>query len=506
VEEWGFVDRKPLVGSGTILAGVVIALLYATNLVYCQRSALRVLDAAAVSSDMHANLMWAKSVEEQGWLNPQPYHPWNDWMQSVAPYAQWVSWWGDEKIFQQSPLYAYLLSLFMHKYFGMRVLQALMSITTCVFIALFTGKIAGRTAGWIAFWLAALYAPFYLYSWPFLRDGLGWLLLAASMWALAELGESNWEEPDVWRKALLAGILLGLGFLAKETFQLLIPAIVVALANLAWKRKSGWKVVASVAAAAALAASPLILRNAMVGAPLLSSSNRFAETFIHGNAGSSSSYLAVIPSELGKIMHESDGKTLAMIRATIASHETGVRGWMWLQVLKLRSLLDPFESPDNLSFYFVAHISPVVRFGLRYWMILPAALAGLLLGIWQRERTHFWIWVFVPISLASMLVGIPLSRYRQSLMVMLIPCAAYFLAILYDWVRRREFGKACYASAALLVGWLLMLGPLARQPRRQYERASEYLVSAQIYERLGDEKKAREMMDVVRQRFPGLAK
>src|SRR5262249_14219598 len=143
--------------------------------------------------------------------------------------------------------------------------------------------------------------------------------------------------------------------------------------------------------------------------------------------------------------------------------------------------------------------------GLRYWMILPVALAGLLLGIRRRERTHFWIWIFLPMTLASMLVGIPMSRYRQSLMVMLIPCAAYFLAIFYEWTRGRDFRKAGYAGAALVVGWTLVLGPLARQPREQYERASEYLVSAQIYARLGDETKAREMMDIVRQRFPEFA-
>ena len=74
----GSVDGKPLFGSGTIAAAVVVGLLYAANLVYCQRSALQLLDAAASSSDMHANLAWAKGIEEQGWLNPRPYHPWAD--------------------------------------------------------------------------------------------------------------------------------------------------------------------------------------------------------------------------------------------------------------------------------------------------------------------------------------------------------------------------------------------------------------------------------------------
>lgn len=75
----------------------------------------------------------------------------------------------------------------------MRILQALISIGTCTFIGLFTARIAGRTAGWIAFWLAALYAPFYLYSWPFLRDGLGWFLTAALLWVLSELARQEWS-------------------------------------------------------------------------------------------------------------------------------------------------------------------------------------------------------------------------------------------------------------------------------------------------------------------------
>jgi len=77
-------------------------LLYAANLIYCQHSVLQLLDAGASDSDMHANLMWAKGIREQGWLNPRPYHPWTNWMQLIAPYPQWVEWWGGEQTFQQS--------------------------------------------------------------------------------------------------------------------------------------------------------------------------------------------------------------------------------------------------------------------------------------------------------------------------------------------------------------------------------------------------------------------
>ena len=499
-------ERKPRASTHFVAAGVVIVLLYAANGLFCQRSALQLLDAAATSSDMHANLMWAKGIDEQGWLNAHPYHPWTDWMQSVAPYPQWVQWWGGEKIYQQSPLYAYLLSLFLHRYFWMRGLQALLSIAMCALIGLFSAKVGGQNAGWIGFWMAALYAPFYLYSWPFLRDGLGWLLTVALLWALAELNDKDWREKTSGRIGWLAGIVLGLGFLAKETYLLLIPTVWIALGVLTWKRRQGWGMVARVVVGTLLAISPLVMRNAIVGAPVLSSSNRFAESFILGNAEGSSPYMTVIPSEIGEILRETQGHGLAVIQATVSSHPDGMAGVVRLQIAKLLSLFDPYESPDNLSFYFVAHISPVVRFGLRYWMLVPPGLAGLCLGIWRRDRGHFWIWVLLPVFVISLLMGIPVSRYRQVLMLFLMPCAAYFLVFLKDLYRQGKLRTLGYGFLALLAGWISVLGPLARQPRERYERASEYLVSAQIYHQLGDAKSEQAMREVIRQRFPDSAR
>lgn len=364
------------------------------------------MDEAFTSSNMHANLLWAKTIQEQGWLNPRPYHPWMDWMKAIAPYSQWLQWWGGEQIFQQSPLYAYLLSVFLNKLALMRVLQALMSICTCIFVGLFAARVGGRIAGWIGFWIAALYAPFYVYSWPFLRDGLTWFLAAALLWALGELTHSAWPSARALRFACCAGLLLGLGFLARETYLFVIPAALLALAAFAWRRGQ-WKIVAHVAIAAVIAACPLLIRNWAVKAPLLSSSNRLPEAIILFNAGTSVPNDLVFPNEAGQILYQSHARPFGVLLATIATHRDGFRGWTHLQFLKLLALLDPYESPDNLSFYFVERISPVVRVGVRYWMILPLALAGLILGIQRRERAHFWIWLFLPIFLCSLFVVLP---------------------------------------------------------------------------------------------------
>jgi 4-amino-4-deoxy-L-arabinose transferase-like glycosyltransferase len=483
-------------------AGLLVGILYSAHLVYCQHSALQYFDFLFRASDMHTNLLWANGIREQGWLDPTPYHPWVNWMQPIAPYPQWVKWWGGANIFQQSPLYAYLLSLFLPNLLVMRVVQAIWSIGTCIFLGLFAGRISGNLGGWIAFWLAALYAPFYAYSWPFLRDGLGLFITAVLLWALAELTHSQWPSRRASGFGYLVGVLLGLGFLAKETYLLLIPVVLVTLASFAWKRRSG-NVVARVGLATILTISPLVIRNLTVKAPLLSTSNRFAEAFITGNANTSDPYRFVIPSETGRILFETQARPLPVIMATISSHPDGVRGWLRLQFLKLLALFDPYESPDNLSIYFVENISPIVRFGLRYWMVLPLALGGLFLTAWRREKVHLWTWIFLPITLASILVGPPVSRYRQSLLLLFIPWAAYLLAYLFALVRHREFRKVAYSSLALLIAWVLILGPLARQPRSQYERPVEYLMSAEIYHSLGNESQAQAMLVLVRRKFPG---
>jgi len=126
---------------------LLLCIFYAIHLEYCQNSALPFIDVVFKNSDMHANLSWAADIREQGRLNPNPYHPYNVWMQRIAPYPQWVQWWGGEQTFQQSPLYAYLLALLLPNPVFIRLFQALMNMGICVFIGLLTARIAGRSAG-----------------------------------------------------------------------------------------------------------------------------------------------------------------------------------------------------------------------------------------------------------------------------------------------------------------------------------------------------------------------
>jgi hypothetical protein len=120
----------------------------------------------------------------------------------------------------------------------------------------------------------------------------------------------------------------------------------------------------------------------------------------------------------------------------------------------------------------------------------------------RRDRAHFWLWLFLPILLASVLVGVPVSRYRQGLALLLIPWAACFFTHLVDCARTGQFRAAGLMAAGLVVGWSLSLGPLARHPRQQYERPTEYEIAIYVYEKLGDQAKANATRELIRQKFP----
>jgi hypothetical protein len=244
---------------------------------------------------------------------------------------------------------------------------------------------------------------------------------------------------------------------------------------------------------------PLVIRNGMVGASLLSTSNRFPEAFILGHARTAHPYRFVIPRETRHILEASEGRPARLVSETLATHPR-VSSWLRQQFLKAASLFDPYESPDNVSLYYLERVSPLVRWGVKHWMILIPGLGGLLFSIMSRDRRHFWLWILFPLALASVLVSLPLSRYRQPLALWWIPWAAYFLVAVARMASSRP-RQAGGLAAAVVAGWLVCLGPLARHPKSAYDRPQEYKVALRVYEQLGQQEKAEAMRVFLHERF-----
>jgi 4-amino-4-deoxy-L-arabinose transferase-like glycosyltransferase len=486
------------------LAGLALALLYGVHFFCCARSPLIQIPFIYQETDMYANLLWARSILDQGWLNPQPHHPDVSWMSLIGTREEWLRWWGGGAIFQQSPLYAYCLSgllsvsgnlLYVH------LVQTLLGMGLCVLVGLIARRVSDDVrVGWVAFGLAAVYSPFYAYSWPLLRDLLGWIITAVVLLLLLELDRSEEGKPRRNWLAGAIGLALGIGYLARETFQLIIPLVLAALALLAIRRRN-FAPLLWLVCGLAVAVSPLLIRNAKVGAPLLSSSNRFAEGYMEGNAYGTIPNQFVVLLKMRGIFERSGGKTVPVVVETIKTHPDAW-SYLRLQALKAMSLFDPYEPCDNLNIYFMETISPPVRWGLKHWMLIVPGVGGLILSLRAKERRHFWLWLlFVPL-LAGVLIGTPLSRYRQTLALLWLPWAAIYLVALWRNFNqnRRSFWDLLIA---LIVGWAACLTVFNRTPKSEYERPGEYRMMIRFYERAGQLEQADAMKRLFREKFPG---
>ncbi len=127
---------------------------------------------------------------------------------------------------------------------------------------------ADARVGWLAFWLAALYSPYYAYSWTLLRDLLGWIITAILLLLLLELDLSGANKRKTNWLMCAVGFALGLGYLARETFFLIIPLVLAALAVRVIRSRNYPAFTCLTLSACSSRFSPLLIRNAQVGAPL----------------------------------------------------------------------------------------------------------------------------------------------------------------------------------------------------------------------------------------------
>lgn len=456
------------------------------------------------NSDMFTTRVWAHSILEQGWLNPDPHHPQTTWMQKVGTPAQWEAWWGGRQIFQQSPLYSYVVAAFLAFSDNLIYLHVLQGFGA-VFLFYLIGRIAAHItqnqwASLAGFVVAALYAPFYAYSWAILRDLLAWLLTAGLIALLCDLEAARKTSRRTFGLTLGIGLCLGFGLLNRELFALLIPLVWGATFWLFFRQQKtrAWT---PVMLGTLVALAPLMIRNVAVGAPLLSTSNRFAEAFIQGNAASAHPFLFVIPRETRTILEQSGGKSWPVVKATLATHSS-IASWTELQGAKFLSLMDPFESHDNVSLPFMGQFSPIVKWGIQYWMIITPGLIGLIISLVQRDTRHWPLWIILPALIGAIAVAIPLSRYRQAFAVLWIPWGVYLAFRLYRHFQQKEWPRMAVLVLLLFTGWGLSLGPFSICPRQFYDRPTEYAVSVTVYRKLNRPNDAERMQQILRERFP----
>jgi len=432
-------------------------------------------------SDMHATWEWARTIVGGDLLGRDTYHPYFRWMKEIAPLETWYRFWGGKEIFQQAPLYAYwvaaLAAASRSSINFIFFCQLILGVAQGWIMFLLGRRLFGETAGLIAAALTALYGPFVFYQATLLRDWLPPIIESAALLLMLRAAERG-----KWADWALAGAAAGAAVLTRESGVLLLP---VALVWLLVERARFVKPAALLLAGFLVALSPLIVRNAIVGAPPLALSNRAAETLIEGNAAEASG-AGVDTRPIGAILHGTDGRIASVIGAIVKGYRGNPRAALDKYASKLRAVLGAPEIPDNLSYDYGRETSPVLLFTISFGLLLTLGVVGVFL----RPRARL-LEIYGLISLAELMILPAVGRYRLVLAAVLILYAAAGASSLYQsWEPNtpRLWRIAIAAGAVFFLVYMVLPLPqtVGEADLSPLHNGVEYIAAINIY---ADEKR-----------------
>jgi 4-amino-4-deoxy-L-arabinose transferase-like glycosyltransferase len=460
-----------------------------------------------VQSDMLIYWNWAQQIRSGDFL--KAYHSYYWYLQQIAPLETWYHWWGGKEIFRTAPLYPYWVAAMLALSGGslIFVLFAQLLVGTLQPLVLFglARRLFDERVGLVAAGLTALYGPFIFYEGVLLRDWLPPLLEPLALLALVRARDSG--RGRAW---LLAGAALGLALLAKETVLLFLPLVGCWLV---WEHWPGWRraVPAGVwlLSGLVLCTSPLLVRNALVGAPLFSFSNRAAQTFIEGNAADGAPIgWAPIPETMRQILERSDGKLVPMAWETLQTYHGDYGAFFQKQLLKLWGLMDAREAPGEVvSFNYGLEVSAVLRFTLRYGFVFSLGIAGLLMSLrtWRRQRL---LYLYLLAVLGGLLFGAIVERYRLVLVPAILLYASVALIRLFETVRERHIAQALRGLGLILGVAIVQHVWVPSIPLDMYQPGGTHLWAARVYLSENRFEKALGELDRLAEevkQYPGLA-
>ncbi len=409
-------------------------------------------------SDMVVFDEWARDIAKGDLLSRdyiQPEHGWMKWIanryfkdnpdklteyqriagpdstKNTPVKAIWTHWYGKD-VFPHEPFYAYFLALnykvFGHDVSWVFIWQLILGIITNVLIYLITRRYFGDFAACIAALMAIFFGPLMFYEMVLLRSTMAVFCGLLVTWLLGTALEKN---TLVWW--ILGGVATGLFMMVHGYVVLFLFTWILFLGIRFFREKRSLMVsVGGYALGTLLTISPVMLRNSIVHAPLMSMSNNSAIGFITMNDKPFKNYLGwnVDLQISSDIMGQSDGKLIKAIIPTLKTHGS-VISYVKLLLEKLQATFSWYEIQNNVNFYFYRELIPVLRWTFLSFLVLaPLAIAGIFLSF--VKKNHPWpLYLMLLTYLAAMLGFMVLSRYRIVFTGVLIPFAAYSVAELF---------------------------------------------------------------------------
>ena len=363
--------------------------------------------------------------------------------------ALWDYWYGP-MVFHQEPLYPYLIAM-TYKIFGEDVRwvffwQMIIGILSVLLVFKIALRHFGATVATLAASLAIFCGPSLYYEMILLRP----TLITFFGLLLVELTDRSLEK-ETGRRWFWTGLVCGLAILLKTMFTLFLLGVLVFII---WDHRTSVKrlllFTGALTLGVVISLSPAILRNMVLGVSPLSLSSVGAVTFINSNADDYSPEPGFsISRHATTIMGKSKGDFLPAAIMTLSTH-SGPLSYLKLLLRKADMLLYWYEIPNNTNYYYYRLHAPILNFTFTFLILGPLSLLGLVFVFpdWKKQ----WPILLILVSNAAVMIGFyVLSRFRVSMMVALLPLAAFGAVRIACWLERREVKKTILSILALIV-------------------------------------------------------
>jgi hypothetical protein len=359
-----------------------------------------------------------------------------------------------ESVYWQPPGYPYFLAAVLWLagpgFVAPRVVQAVLGALTAALTCAIGTRAFGGAVGLGAGLIVALYGPLIYFDGELLAPSLAICLQMATLYcavrAPAERGGRGW---------LAAGLLAGLTAVVNAPALVLLPVLAIAA-----RRRAAW-----VLLGAALAITPVTLRNWTAGGELVLISSNSGINLYLGNNPRSEATVAMRPGRdwqalvraprLHGVSGAAASSRLFVNRVlAYAGHDSA--GFLALQARKLRLLLGGTEIPRNQEIYPARVWSPVLRvllwkvpgLAFPFGVLLPLAAVGLA-AVPGRAPILAASIVLLGLTVVAFFVT---ARYRAPL----IPLLALFAAAGIRWAFVEASPRARLAAGALALGTFLL--------------------------------------------------
>ena len=327
-------------------------------------------------------------------LDPRYYY---DWGLRIAG-GDWLG----KEVFEQSPLYPYLLGiyfiLFGHDLLLLRLIQFALGAGTAVLTCLLGRKLFGRTAGLVAGLGAALYAPFLFYEGQVMKEFLTPLFSVAALLLIYRGRESA---KGSFPSLALAGLCIGLGTLVRDNFLILLPLLALYLLLSPGITIPGARLrllhAATLVAGALIALLPVAWRNHHVASEWVLTTSGGGEVFYIGNGPFANGAYLPPPwvrsnpryehEDFRRRAKEITGRELSRGEASRFWYREGWKAiaddpvrWVRLLFRKALLFLNDHELPDNYSFYsfrrFSSTLTLLPTFAFVFSLAVPGAIVS----------------------------------------------------------------------------------------------------------------------------------